>query len=301
MHRRHLLKTLPAAAFAAATPLSTAPLSAATPRTGNGSGARIRSALCAYSYRDALAKGEMTYEDLVDICVENDIDGLDLTVYWLPKTGLDEALMSLRRKAYLAAVEIPAIAIRSNLCKPDVRDREIEVAWLSYWVDIAHKLGAGHIRVFGGRVPEGHTEDQAAEWVVEILKRAAEYAGKKGVILGLENHGGITLYAKRVVQMVKAVDNPWVGINLDTGNFHTDPYNQIKMCVPYAVNSQAKTEIRFEDGHFEPCDWDRVVKMFGDAGYRGYISLEYSAKEPAKTAVPKHLKRLHALTRKYSA
>ena len=296
MHRRHLLKTLPAAALSAV-----APLSAATPRTGNGGRARIRSALCAYSYREALASGEMTYEDLVDVAVENDIDGLDLTVYWLPKTGLDEALMSLRRKAYLSAVEIPAIAIRSNLCKPEPRDREVEVAWLSYWVDIAHKLGASHIRVFGGRVPEGHTEDQAAEWVVEILKRAADDAGKKGVILGLENHGGITLYAKRIVQMVKAVDNPWVGINLDTGNFHSDPYNQIEMCVPYAVNSQAKTEIRFEDGHYEACDWERIMKMFARAGYKGYVSLEYSAKEPAVTAVPKHLARLHKLTRKYSA
>ena len=296
MDRRHLLKTLPAAALTAGTQLS-----AASPRASGGRDARIRSALCAYSYRNALAKGEMSYEDLVDVCVENEVDGLDLTVYWLPKTGLDEALMSLRRKAYVAAVEIPAIAIRSNLCKPEPRDREVEAAWLSYWVDIAHKLGAGHIRVFGGRVPDGHTEDQAAEWVVEILKRAAEYAGRKGVILGLENHGGITLYAKRIVEMIKAVDNPWVGINLDTGNFHSDPYNQIAMCVPYAVNSQAKTRIRFDDGHYEDCDWDRIMKIFSNAGYRGYVSLEYSGEEAAETAVPKHLKRLHALTRKYSA
>jgi sugar phosphate isomerase/epimerase len=294
MNRRDLLKTLPAAALSA--------LPAARAATNlQGGRARIRSALCAYSYRDALEKGRMTYEDLVDVAVENDIDGLDLTVYWLPKTGLDEHLMSLRRKAYISAVEIPSIAIRSDLCKGDARQQEVEVAWLSYWVDIANKLGASHIRIFGGNVPEGATEDQAAGWVVEILKRAAEYAGKKGVILGLENHGGITLRAERVVQMVKAADNPWVGINLDTGNFKRDPYREIEMCVPYAVNSQYKTEMRLDDGSRVPCDWERVTQMFAKGGYKGYVSLEYSAEEPPETAVPKHLARLRELTRKYSA
>ena len=296
MKRRELLKLVPAAAcggFGSAA-------DGAAPKSMGGP-ARIKSALCAYSYRKELASGAMSYEDLVDVAVENDIDGLDLTVYWLPKTGLDEYLISLRRKAYVSAVEIPAIAIRSDLCKGDARQQEVEVAWLSYWVDVANKLGASHIRVFGGRVPKGATEDQAAGWVVETLKRAAEYAGKKGVILGLENHGGITLYAERVVQMVKAVDNPWVGINLDTGNFKRDPYREIEMCVPYAVNSQFKTSIRFEDGRRAPCDWERVMKMFAGSGYKGYISLEYSGEEPVETAVPKYLGQLRDLSRKYSA
>ncbi len=292
MNRRDLLKTIPAAALAA--------LPAAAPAAPPARRARIKSALCAYSYREALGSGEMSYGDLVDIAVENDIDGLDLTVYWFPKTGLDKYLAGLRRKAFLSAVEIPAIAIRSNLCKSEASDREIEVAWLSYWVDVANRLGASHIRVFGGTVPKGATEDQAARWVVEILKRAAEYAGKKGVILGLENHGGITMYAERVVAMVRAVGNPWVGINLDTGNFQRDPYREIEMCVPYAVNSQYKTRIRFEDGRQEDCDWERITKTFAEAGYRGYISLEYSAEEPAKTAVPRHLRRLRDLARQYS-
>ncbi len=294
MKRRELLKLVPTVAGSSL--LSAA---AAAPASTRGP-ARIKSALCAYSFRKALADGSMSYEDLIDVAVENDIDGLDVTVYWFPKTGLDEFALSLRRKAYLSAVEIPAIAIRSNLCKGDAREQEVEVAWLSYWVDIANKLGASHIRIFGGTVPKGATEDQSAGWVVEILKRAAEYAGKKGVILGLENHGGITSRAERVVQMVKAADNPWVGVNLDTGNFSHDPYREIEMCVPYAVNSQFKTSIRLEDGRREPCDWERVMKMFGAAGYKGYISLEYEADEPVETAIPKYLGRLRDLSRKYS-
>jgi sugar phosphate isomerase/epimerase len=286
----------PAAAGANVVPWA----SAAAPRASGGS-ARIRSALCAYTYREQLASGKMTYEDLVDVAVEHGIDGLDLTVYWFPKTGLDEHLLSLRRKAYLSAIEIPAIAIRSNLCRRDDQQQQMEAAWLSRWIDAANMLGASHIRVFGGTVPEGATEDQAAEWVVEILKHAAEYAGKRGVILGLENHGGITLHAERLVSMVTAVDNPWVGINLDTGNFRRDPYREIEMCAPYAVNAQFKTSIHFEDGRREDCDWERVMKMFAAVGYKGYVSLEYEDAEPVETAAPKYLRRLRDLSKKYSA
>jgi sugar phosphate isomerase/epimerase len=296
MKRRELLKMVPAAAAASLIPSA----SAQAPRAAGGS-ARIKSALCAYSYREHLASGKMSYEDLVDVAVEHGIDGLDLTVYWFPTTGLDAHLLSLRRKAYLASVEIPAIAIRSNLCRRDAQQQQMEAAWLSHWVDVANTLGASHIRVFGGTVPEGATEDQAAGWVVEILKRAAEYAGKKGVILGLENHGGITLYGERLLSMVKAVDNPWVGINLDTGNFRRDPYREIEMCVPHAVNSQFKTSMHFEDGRREDCDWERIMKMFAASGYKGYASLEYEDAEPIETAAPKHLARLRELSRKYSA
>jgi sugar phosphate isomerase/epimerase len=292
MNRRDLLKTLPAAALALP--------AAAAPHQVQGGKARIKTAICAYSFRDALGAGKLTYEDLVDMAVENNVDGLDLTVYWFPKQNIDQFYSSLRRKAFVSAVEIAAIAIRSDLCQKRANDQEQQAAWLNHWVDSAERLGAGHIRVFGGTVPEGSTEDEAAKWVVEILKRSADYAGKKGIILGLENHGGITLKAQRVIDIVKAVDHPFVGINLDTGNFRTDPYEQIQMCIPYAVNSQYKTSIR-DDGGREKSDWDRITKMFADAGYKGYISLEYEAEEDPFTAVPRHLKTMRELAKKYSA
>ena len=288
--RRHFLPTLPLLPFAA---------QAAAPHLAGGR-ARLKTAICAYSFRKALGDGSLSYNDLVDMAVENQVDGIDATVYWFPESGLDSFLTSFRRKAYLAAVEIPSIAIRSNLCKERAGDQQQEAAWLMHWVDIADRLGASHIRVFGGTVPEGKSEDQASQWVSDILKRAADYAGTKGVILGLENHGGITLHAKRIIEIVKRVDHPYVGINLDTGNFRTDPYAQMEMCLPYAVNSQFKVNIAGADGKRERSDWDRIVKMFADAGYRGYFALEYEAEEDPSTAVPRHLKEIRRLVAKYT-
>ena len=269
-----------------------------TPRVGGGD-PRLKTAICAYSFRKALGDGSLSYLDLVDLAVEHGIDGIDSTVYWFPREDLSGFLAAFRRKAYLAAVELPSIAIRSDLCRPDARAQDMEVAWLQHWVDVSHELGSSHIRVFGGNVPQGSSEDEAAEWVAEILKRAGDYAAGKGVVLGLENHGGITSRAERIIQIVEATDHPNVGINLDTGNFRSNPYQQIEMCLPYAVNSQFKVDIRDEQGNHTPSDWDRIVRMFADVGYRGYMALEYEASEDPFVAVPRHLARLRDLAAKY--
>lgn len=290
MTRRTLLQFTGAAAALAALPPSFA--AARKPR--------LRTAICAYSFRDALAKKTMTYHDLVHMAVDTNVDGLDLTVYWFPSTS-DEFLLPLKALAYRNGVEIYSISVRSDLCRPTPEQRDSELAGLKQWVDVAAKLGAGHIRVFGGVVPKGKTEDEAAGWVVDILGRAAQYSGSKGIILGLENHGGITARAERIVDIVKKVNSPWVGVNLDTGNFDEDAYGQIAKILPYAVNVQFKVDIRVDGGQRVESDWDRLTRMLAEAGYRGYMALEYEAKPDPITAVPPLLVKLNTLARKYSA
>ncbi len=243
----------------------------------------------------------MSYLDLVDIAAEHGIDGIDATVYWFPQDNVDGFLAAFRRKAYLAAVELPSIAVRTNLCRKDPREQEREAAWLLHWTEIAYQLGSSHVRVFGGTVPAGSSEDEAATWVAEILKRCADHAADRGVVLGLENHGGITSRAERILEIVRAVDHPNVGVNLDTGNFREDPYNQIQLCLPHAVNAQFKVEMRDARGNHEPSDWDRIVRMFAAASYRGYMALEYEAAEDPMHAVPRHLARLRDLAKRHTA
>jgi sugar phosphate isomerase/epimerase len=259
---------------------------------------RLRPALCAYSFREDLQKGTLKYEDLIRISAENDLDGIDMTVYWFPNTE-NSFLIPLKRAAYKAGIEIYSISIRTELTKPAGPARVEQTANLKKWIDVAAKLGAGHIRVFGGAVPKDSTEADAAKWVAEILSPAAEYAGQHGVILGLENHGGITDKAENIIQIVKQVNSPWVGINLDTANFRTRIYEQIEMIAPHAVNVQVKAMVRDEKGP-APSDWDRVAGMLVANNYRGYLALEYEEKAPALTATPALLKKLRAVCATYS-
>lgn len=289
MKRRDLLSSVPALLTLGSAPV-TAHAAAAAMK------GRLRSAICAYSYRVALGKKMMTYEDLVHTAVENDIDGLDLTVYWFPDTS-DSFLMPLKRTAYRNAVEIYSISVRTEMTQPTPGLQAKELDTLRNWIDVAEKLGAGHIRVFGGKIPAGVTEERAAEWVIECLKRASEYAASKGIVLGLENHGGITEKADTILHIVRSVNSPWVGINLDTGNFNRNAYEQIVKCIPYAVNVQVKTEIQpGTSGAPVPSDWQRIAAMLNAGNYRGYLALEYEEDGDVAAQMPGLLKRLRAVT-----
>ena len=295
MNRRHFLATTGAVAIAAAAPA--ARLAQAPPGK-----ARFRTGLVAYSYRQALQAKTMTYEDLVRIAVETGTDGIDMTVYWLPSMA-DDYLLPLRRLAYKNRVEIYSIGTRVRLAQPTAALRDTELGELRKWVDVAQKMGATHVRVFSGPKPDGATMEQAIGLAVETLKRGAEYAGARGVILGLEDDGGITEFAKETIEIVKGADSPWAGMNLDLGNFRPpNVYGQIEMSLPYAVSTHVKTEVANDDGKTRnPADWDRIFTMFASHGFRGYMGLEYEASEDPATVIPKHLRRLKELAQKYSA
>ena len=297
MNRRNFLIGAGAAAAAAAVPDALAG-QAASPAPQK---ARFRTGLVAYSYRELLQKKAMTYEDLIRIAVETGTDGIDLTVYWLPGTT-DDVLLPLRRLAYKNRVEIYGIGTRVRLAQPTAELRDQQIIELRKWLDVAQKLGATHVRVFGGDKPEGATTEQAIGYAAETLKRGAELAGARGLIIGLEDDGGLTDYAKETIEIVSRVNSPWAGMNLDIGNFKPpDVYGQIEMSIPYAVSTHVKTEITQDDGKNVPMDWDRVFRMFAAKGFRGYMGLEYEASDDPVPVVPGYLRKLKELAVKYSA
>ena len=265
MNRRSFLTTAGAAAVAAAVPVSPASVAASSPLRQPPAGkARFRTGLVAYSYREALQKKTMTYEDLIRIAVETGTDGIDLTVYWLPATT-DDVLLPLRRLAYRNRVEIYSIGTRIRLAQPTAELREQQLIELRKWLDVAQKLGATHVRVFGGDLPEGATLEQAIGFAVETMKRGAELAGARGLILGLEDDGGITDFAKETIEIVTRTNSPWAGMNLDIGNFRPpDVYGQIEKSIPYAVSTHVKTEVTLDDGSQVDVQLDEQFKVVGD-------------------------------------
>jgi L-ribulose-5-phosphate 3-epimerase len=278
MNRRQSLKALAAAALA---------LPQALPQKGAAgeSKGRFRPALCAYSFRNQLKDGSLTYAGLIDMAAGLGADGVDLTTYWLPDTD-DRTLFPLKKLAYRSGIAIYTIGIRARMAQPTPELRAAEVETVRTWLSAAERLGASHMRIFGGAVPKGASEDQAVAWAVETLKRSADEAARKGITLGVEDDGGITTNADRTVEIVKKTGSPWVGINLDVGNFPDDGYSQIEMCAPYATNVHFKTEVHV-DRRSQPADWPRILKILGAAGYRGYLALEYELADDPLTNVPK--------------
>ena len=239
----------------------------------------------------------MTMEDFILMAVEQGIDGVDMTTYYLKSTE-PSYLLSLRRLAFRNGVPFSGAAIGTDMCQPDPGKRAGELEKIKKWLDATELLGASHLRVFGGELPKDATDEQGVGWVVETMKPACEYAAAKGITPGIESHGGITSKAANIVEILRRVDSPFAGCNLDISNFKEDPYTQIEACLPYATH----THIR--DFYGEPrkaLDLERVWKLFAKAGYKGFTSAEYEGEEEAKTGVPKLLARIKALNKKYSS
>jgi L-ribulose-5-phosphate 3-epimerase len=255
---------------------------------------RFRPAICAYSFRDQLKEKSMNYADVIHMAADVGADGVDLTTYWLDTD--DDTLFALKKAAYHSAISIYNLGVRAKMAQPTPELRAAEVATVRKWLDVAQRLGAGHIRVFGGAVPKGASEDQAVAWAVETLKLCAQEAATKGITLGLEDDGGITTNAERTVEIVQKTASPWVGINLDVGNFPNDGYNQIAMCAPFATNVHFKSEVHIDHKNV-PADWPRILEILGKSGYRGYLALEYELTERPQTVVPQLMAKMREVIR----
>ena len=254
--------------------------------------------LAAYSYRQFLAGDgkSMSLFDFVDHAADMGLDAVEPTSYYFDPDVDDEQLHRLKRHAFLLGLDISGTAIGNDFCLPPGPDREAQFRLTRTWIDRAAVLGAPVIRVFAGRVPKGGNEDDAVALAIEGLNEVLPYAAEHGVILALENHGGITATPDQMLRLIEGVDHPYFGVNLDTGNFHTDdPYGDLARIAPYAVNVQVKTEVSRSGGPKEEADLDRLVSILRDAKYSGYVVLEYEAAEDPLTAIPRHVDRLRAL------
>jgi sugar phosphate isomerase/epimerase len=269
--------------------------------------ARMKLSLAAYSFRDFFkdtnakraveppADKTMTMSSFLDYSADHGCDGAETTSYYFPANTDRAYLLKLKRHAFLRGLAISGGAIGNTFTHPAGPARDKEMALLKKWVDYCAILGAPHIRVFAGTVTKGMTEDQAVANSIETLKEACAYAGEHGVFLGLENHGGIVAEPGPLLHILKSVDSPWLGINLDSGNFQTaDPYGDFAKCAPYAVNVQLKTEVHPKGQAQTHSDIKRFIKILANAKYQGYVALEFEEKADPYETIPAVLKEIRA-------
>ena len=101
-------------------------------------------------------------------------------------------------------------------------------------------------------------------------------------MIGVENHGGITGTGEGLLRVLKGVGSEWVGALLDFGNFSADPYREFEMVAPQAIMTHAKPTSDFAGTRGE-LDYTRICQIMKQAGYRGFLSIEYE--EPGKDAM----------------
>jgi sugar phosphate isomerase/epimerase len=287
------------AAVAATAPLALALVrpARAIPPIGRTRPSHLKLSVAAYSYRQYLAGDHPRLDlfDFVNLAADMALDGVELTSYYFPKDVTTDYLHRIKQHAFLLGLDVSGTAVGNDFCVPPGPARDQQLERMRTWIDRAAALDAPVIRIFAGSVARGDDEDKAVTRALEGIKASLPYAAEKGIVLALENHGGITSTPDQVLRLVQAVDAPNFGVNLDTGNFQSaDPYADLARLAPYAVNVQVKTEVH-RSGKKEEADLSRVIGILRDARYSGYVVLEYEAAEDPMKAIPRHIQALRRL------
>jgi sugar phosphate isomerase/epimerase len=260
---------------------------------------RIRPSLCAYSLRDFFryqnngklnAKPGATLDmfQFIEYCSKEGWDAAEITSYYFPPDFSTAYLAKLKRQAALAGVTVSGASVGSVLTQPPGEGRDRDIAKVKTWLRHASFLGAPYLRVFAGNAGKQQPLDEARKWTLDGLMECAAEGEKLGVMIGMEDHGGIVADAGGVLALIQPAKTEWLGVNLDVGNFGTeDPYEDIRRCAPYAVNCHWKPVFKaYKGSGARPANWPRIVKILREANYHGYLALEYELKEDPHTALP---------------
>ena len=156
------------------------------------------------------------------------------------------------------------------------------------WVDAAAAMGCHSVRVnlSGSSNPE--------EWVansVDGLTQLATYAADKNINVLVENHGGLSSNAALLARVMKEVGMDNCGTLPDFGNFcirRNDPadwrsgcaesyniYQGVQELMPFAKAVSAKSPEFDAEGNETEIDYVKMLQIVKDAGYSGYIGVEF--------------------------
>ncbi len=257
--------------------------------------AKFKFSLAGYSYRKLLSGNppELTLDDFLLDCAKMGLEGTEPTSYYFPKQVTPEYLRHLKHLAFRLGLDISGTAVGNDFCHPPGEKRDGQIAHVKQWIDWAEILGAPVIRIFSGNPHGGQTVDEARRLAVEAIEECCDYAGRHGVFLALENHGGLTSGVDGMLRLVHDVKSPWFGVNFDSGNFHSeDLYGDLAKIAPYTLNAQIKVVVSGPDRKRVPSDFRRLAQILTDANYRGYIVLEYEENEDPRVACPRYMEQL---------
>ena len=234
-----------------------------------------------YSLHRALRSKKLDHLDFASHT--KDKFGIDAVEYWSrpfqSKAKDAKYLAELKKRAGDSGVKSLLILVdgEGNLGAPDEKKRAQAVDNHKKWVDAGKTLGCHSIRVNARSA--GKYDDQL-KLAADGLRRLSEYAKPAGLNVIVENHGGLSSNGEWLAKVMKAVALDNCGTLPDFGNFHGyDRYKGVTETMPFAKAVSAKSHEFDDKGNETKTDYVRMMKIVVDAGYNGYVGIEYEGRK----------------------
>ena len=253
---------------------------------------------CSWSYHRALEAGRIDFYQWLRICAkELRVGGVDIIAEQMPKRTR-ACWLETKKRCTDGQLTIASLSPANNFGKPTARERQAEVENIKRWLDTALVMGAPCLRIFAGWPPPGQRK---ALWrpMVTCIRQVAGVAAQAGITLVVEphNNGGFLYDSKTTLQLMRELNDPWVRINLDVGNYHEpDLYAGLEASLPLAPHVVAKIHRIDKRGEELELNYGKIFAMLQRHRYHGFVTLEYEGQVDELTAVPKAI----AMLRRYA-
>lgn len=264
---------------------------------------RIPLAVSSYSYWH-FRPTKYPIEKVIDDAARIGFDGVEI-LHRQMENETPAYVNGLKKRAFEKGLCFPMLSIHQDFVFPDKAERQKHIDHTRRCLDLSARLGIPAMRLNSGRWKTiasfddlmkvkgdeppiaGYTLDDAIKWCVESIHACLPDAEKLGVMMNLENHWGLTTSIDVLLKIHKMVNSPWLGLNMDTGNYPGDPYQGIEVLAPHATIVQAKTYYGGGEWYTLDLDYPRIAGILRKHNYNGWVSLEMEGKEDPSTAVPK--------------
>ena len=243
--------------------------------------------LAQWSLNPLLFSGKMDNLDFARDSKKHGIDAVEYVNQFFKDKAEDAAyIREMRTRADGEGVRSVLIMCdgEGKLGAPDKKERLQAVDNHKKWVRAAKSLGCHMIRVNGfsmGGFGEKGDYDEEMKLVADGLRRLCEFADDFDINVTIENHGGNSSHGKWLSGVMKLADHPRAGTLPDFGNFQIikgesyDSYQGVEDLMPYATGVSVKPRVWDNEAGQHDLDYERMMRIVLDHGYRGYCGIEY--------------------------
>ncbi|MEE2719093.1 MAG: sugar phosphate isomerase/epimerase family protein [Planctomycetota bacterium] len=245
---------------------------------------RFRISLAQWSLHRTIRSGELDAMDFAACSTGTfGISGLEYVNSFYRERRDDPTLpdeLKQRATDHGASSLLIMIDGEGRLGAPEQDERSDAVDRHHRWMRIAKAIGCHSIRVNANS--EGTPDEQIARCALG-MEQLLEHADELELNVLIENHGGHSSNGAWLSNLMRTVDHPRFGTLPDFGNFVLDwdtmetydRYKGVTELMPFAKAVSAKSNDFDEDGNETSTDYERMLKIVLDTGYRGWIGVEY--------------------------
>jgi sugar phosphate isomerase/epimerase len=266
----------------------------------------MKSAICHYSLHRRWKAENWTLDRLMEEVKQLGLRNIDVHAGMLGASGGAAAKITLALTK--SGLNLSGLSMSNNFSSDKPEEFRVQVDMVKQWIQVAAQVRAPVSRIFGGNLSLQHRNNpvirkQKYRQIMDGLGEVTREAEKHGLVLALENHSGLPCTGEEQVEVIRAINSSSLKATVDVGNYMNggqEGHIGSRLAAPYAAYVHFKDFAKVDDPkmpwgwNVKPCGLGEgavnhraCLEALRDAGYNGFVALEYEGVEDEQTGVPK--------------